>query len=70
MMTKHLGRPLEKEEVVHHINMIKDDDRIENLHLFKNKISHMKSHHSFNKLAKKLLKKGMIKFENEEYKLI
>lgn len=45
MMEKHIGRYLKKEEVVHHKNSIRDDNRIENLQLmtFKEHASyHMK----------------------------
>lgn len=45
VMEKELGRYISPEEVIHHINKIRTDDRIENLKLFKNKSEHQKSHH-------------------------
>ena len=44
VMEKHLGRYLTPEEVVHHINEIRDDNRIENLELFSNNGRHLSFH--------------------------
>jgi HNH endonuclease len=46
VMEKHLGRPLTKTEVVHHINHNKLDDRIENLALCANGPEHIMRYHS------------------------
>ena len=46
VMEKKLKRVLEKEEIIHHINGIKSDDRPKNLKLFKNFSEHQAFHNS------------------------
>jgi hypothetical protein len=43
-MEAHLGRPLLPAEVVHHINGIPDDNRLENLMLFASGGDHVHHH--------------------------
>jgi len=41
---KHLGRPLDKNEVVHHIDGDKANNKLSNLMLFPNRSAHTKYH--------------------------
>lgn len=45
VMECHIGRFLLRGEVVHHINKVRHDNRIENLRLFSNHAEHMREHH-------------------------
>lgn len=44
VIAESIGRPLLKGEVVHHINKIRDDNRLDNLRLKESQAKHNKEH--------------------------
>ncbi len=70
VMSEFLNRPIKKGEIIHHINMVRDDNRLENLYLYSSIASHVKAHGRLNKLVKKLINNKILKFENGEYLLV
>lgn len=60
-----VGRILDPSEQVHHINLIKNDNRPENLVLFRNASEHFKAHGTLNKCVAELIDDGIIRFNRE-----
>src|SRR5699024_1301798 len=66
VMEEYIGRRISKEEVVHHINGKKSDDRIENLYLCDDRAEHSLVHHQAFMLVGELVDKGIIEFDKEK----
>jgi hypothetical protein len=72
IIEEQIGRHLDKKEIVHHINLVKSDNRIENLVLFKCSRDHFLSHGSLNKCVKQLIDVGVLYFDrsNNTYQVV
>lgn len=67
VMEEYLGRKLEPNERVHHIDGNKENNSIDNLYLFSKTGEHTRIHHSLEKLSYELMKLGIIKFVEGAY---
>jgi biotin operon repressor len=68
VMEKAIGRYLAPEEIIHHINMQKQDNTIDNLYLCADNGAHRDIHHSLELAGASLVnKKGTIKFIDGKY---
>lgn len=66
-----LGRELQEEEIVHHINFDKTDNRERNLFVCRDQSHHSRIHHQAARLVAGLVRQGVVEFDEEtgEYKL-
>lgn len=60
-----IGRKLTSKEVVHHINLNKLDNRIENLYVTDNESGHRELHNQLDQLVHKLITFGIIIFDGK-----
>jgi hypothetical protein len=65
VMEKEIGRLLRRGEVVHHINLIKTDNKISNLVLFASDRDHFLAHGTLNKCVAKLMDAGVLKYDHK-----
>lgn len=66
IMENSIGRGLTDEELIHHINGVKGDNRIENLYLCDNRSHHATVHKQLESVAMDLVSMGVIEFDKEE----
>jgi hypothetical protein len=67
VMEDFIGRDLEKSELIHHIDGDKQNNSIENLYITKGVADHAKIHHNLDDITYKLIRLGVVKFENGNY---
>ena len=64
---EHYGVKLTEDEIIHHINFVKTDNRIENLYKYPNASEHIKAHREFERLMQTLSENEEIYFSEGKY---
>jgi hypothetical protein len=64
-----IGRPLLKDEIVHHIDCDKSNNSLNNLLLCSSSSEHREIHNTIEKTISKLLKDNILVFEDKQYKI-
>lgn len=62
---RSIGRTLAPGEIVHHIDMARDSNDADNLHVFPSKVEHNRAHASLNALVAGLLRDGVVRFDRD-----
>ena len=62
LIEKALGRKLNNNEIVHHIDGDKDNNDLSNLHLFSSRAEHLNAHKSAGRQLQELFRKGLLTF--------
>ena len=63
----HYNVILKNTEIIHHINLVKTDNRIENLWKYNNASEHIKAHENLKRISKTLREDEEIVFDRGEY---
>lgn len=65
-----LGRPLSPDEIVHHINGVRHDNRTENLFVCASRAEHSAIHGSLDGLLPELTAQGLVRFDPDERRYV
>jgi hypothetical protein len=60
------GRRLDKDELIHHIDVDKTNNNLDNLHICRGHNQHRKLHSQLERVSAELIKMGVIKFNHKE----
>ena len=71
IVEQHIGRPLKKGEIIHHINGRKLDNRIENLCLCDGQAEHINIHNQLMEVVAELMDRDIVYFDfsDKQYKV-
>ncbi len=67
LLEKYIGRSITKEERIHHIDFVRNNNKLDNLFLCESDSKHKAIQQQYNEIVCMLIKKKIIKFTNGKY---